>query len=403
MRRILISTSRLPSWPGQRRCSFTPWQQAPHWSIASRRASIVTAEDKPPIAFRHEDLARMVEEARGPASRRSGIMAGLGQSAYQYAYRSSLRGWSRHVAGRVRERDGRKGRQSDVDACHLLDLVLEQGGLCAYSGLPMELLKPHSHWRVSIERMDSSHGYLKGNCCLVAAEFNSTVHKVGDDTASLAGSAQWSKQKVWEVVRARTEQVQLQGLHGNIAVARRRPVQTRGSRFNRYRGPHEDGTWRCARCGVWKEVTQFNKQTASSRGIQSHCKRCNTEFLSAYLQTIRGHGLALLGSARRRALTSTKLNGSFDLQLCDLLDMLWLQGGRCYYSGVPLHCARGPADWVWSLERLDNSVTYTKENCVLIAREFQTSDQSRNKARYPVFGTAQWSRSKASHVWGPYF
>ena len=127
------------------------------------------------------------------------------------------------AAQNARARDRKKSRQSDVHADLLLDLVLEQGGLCAYSGVPIELMKPHSHWRASVERIDNRHGYIKGNCCLVAAEFNSAVHKICEAEGSSLGSAQWSKQKVQEVIRIRTQQVHLQQLQEGIAVARLRP------------------------------------------------------------------------------------------------------------------------------------------------------------------------------------
>ena len=178
-------------------------------------------------------------------------------------------------------------------------------------------------------------------------------------------------------------------------------------------GPKSDGTfpglqrtdsagnWRCVRCGSWQEMDQFSKRTASMNGLQSFCKKCSRDISSVWRQTLRGHVLDMVANACRRA-TKRPLCGSSLLNTDDVLDMLWLQGGRCYYSGIPLHCAAGPADWVWSIERLDNSVTYTRENCVLIAREFQKADQSRNKAKFPVFGTAQWSTSKAAHIWGPY-
>jgi len=88
------------------------------------------------------------------------------------------------------------------------------------------------------------------------------------------------------------------------------------------------------------------------------------------------------------------------LDLQQVLHMLEQQGGCCYYSGVPLEYKRPHSDWRMSLERLDNSLGYTPENCVLIAIEFNTSDQSRNKATTEVFGTAQWSREKVEHIWG---
>ena len=85
-----------------------------------------------------------------------------------------------------------------------------------------------------------------------------------------------------------------------------------------------------------------------------------------------------------------------------LLDLLAQQGGRCYYSQVPLNYGQAHTDWRLSVERLDNSIGYTPSNTVLIAVEFNTSDHSRNKAVTEVFGTAQWSREKVWHVWGPF-
>ena len=266
-----------------------------------------------------------------------------------------------------------------------------------------ELLQPHSHWRVSIERINNREGYIKGNCCLIATEFNTAVHKMADETGAPTGSAQWSKQKVEEVVNVRTRQVQAHRLQEGIALARIRPSRTGPLSQRTVRGPDSEGRWLCGRCGIWKWQSQYSKRAASRTGIQPMCKQCAYDVDLAYQQTLRGHGKRLLATARQRAASRRGVwTGTFALDLDDLLVMLWLQGGRCYYSGVPLHCAAGPADWVWSIERLENSVTYTKANCVLIAREFQTSDYSLNNSAYPVFGTAQWSRSKVNHVWGLY-
>ena len=407
MRRIWIFASPLQRWPGQRNCTLTlvlRSQRAVRCDVVVRNLSTSTVhDDKPPIPICSGDLARMVEEARSPLKGRGPAATEVAGASYNYRYRSTLRGWSINVASSAQKRDHKRGWQSNIDADYLLDLVLEQRGLCAYSGIPMELLIPHSHWRVSIERINTRQGYLKGNCCLIAAEFNTPVRKVCDEAGAPTGSAQWSKQKVQEVVHLRTGQVQVQRLQEGIATARIRPSPTRKLSYRPFRGPDAEGRWLCTRCGVWKWRSQYSKCTKRKTGLQPMCKTCAYDVESAWQQTLRGHGIRLLATARQRA-TSRKgvWTGSFALDLDDVLGMLWLQGGRCYYSGVPLHCAAGPADWVWSIERLDNSVTYTKENCVLIAREFQTSDHSRNKAAYPIFGTAQWSRSKVSHVWGLY-
>ena len=80
-------------------------------------------------------------------------------------------------------------------------------------------------------------------------------------------------------------------------------------------------------------------------------------------------------SAERRGNVATRKDdsGNFDLTLEDLIEMLEIQKGRCYYSEIALRF--GPEeDWNISCERLDPSKGYTMDNCRLIASEFQTSE-----------------------------
>lgn len=106
----------------------------------------------------------------------------------------------------------------------------------------------------------------------------------------------------------------------------------------------------------------------------------------------------LLNSARgRSAIRGTE----FRLSLDDLLDILLIQDGRCFYSGVPMECLVPHSHWRVSLERLDNGRGYTRENVALVAAEFNTPDYSRNRGVVVIHGTAQWSRDKFEQVWGP--
>ena len=344
-------------------------------------------------------LWQLVAQARKPQS--CGLMkrVSFGDCA---PHQSGLRKGVQLLASGARYRDRIRRRGSEVDSNHLLDLILEQRGLCAYSGVPMELLKPHSHWRMSIERIDNTAGYVRGNYCLIAAEFNSAVRTESQDSA---GSAQWSRQKVKELTHVRSHPLQLHHLQEDIAAARQRPRAHGKQQIHVFRGPNSTGHWWCTGCGLWKlsESFELDQRRKEVQRPRSRCRECRKKTAASYLQTPRGHGLKLLAAARQRA--GTRIwRGDFALDLQDVLDMLWQQGGRCYYSGVPLHCASGPADWVWSIERLHNDVSYSRQNCVLIAQEFNTSDHSRNiNARSQVNGTAQWSRDKASLVWGKFW
>ena len=344
-------------------------------------------------------LARMVDDARRPGVPGRPANATRTSVSHDGAhFGSTLRRSTGIIAASARSRDRQKGRQSDVNRNLLLDMIIEQGGLCSYSGIPMELLRPHSHWRMSIERIDNSVGYVRGNYCLIAAEFNCPVHGVD----SGLGSSQWSKQKVKLVNSLRNQPVPLPWLQENIQLARSRS-KIRANASDEFRGPDADGKVLCAGCKVWQEQKNFYYKASSTTGLFTLCKKCGSQVNSAYLSTLRGHGMTMLGGARRRASSNSAWRGTFALAFEDLLDMLWQQGGRCFYSGVPLHCAKGPADWVWSIERLDNSTTYTRSNCVLIAREFNTADLSlRARSKSEVFGSSQWSRNKARHIWGSF-
>lgn len=66
-----------------------------------------------------------------------------------------------------------------------------------------------------------------------------------------------------------------------------------------------------------------------------------------------------------------------------IIAMLKQQNFKCYYSGVNM-CFSYKADWMCSIERLDEEKGYSADNCVLIANEFQN-------------GNSQWSKEKVQY------
>jgi hypothetical protein len=76
----------------------------------------------------------------------------------------------------------------------LVAMLRQQGGLCAYSGVPMSSRK--GDFRVSIERIDTFKGYDKENVCLIIQELNSGDNTVLNDTK---GSTGWSRAKFLQV------------------------------------------------------------------------------------------------------------------------------------------------------------------------------------------------------------
>lgn len=312
----------------------------------------------------------------------------------------TLRGNASRLVRSARRRSMLKGWIFDLDKEIIFNLLLQQQGRCAYSGVQMEICLPHSNWRMSLERVDNKLGYEPENCVLIAAEFNTsgmTSKRVAMDEES--GSSEWSMEKVQKLPAVRLLNVDLGGLWEAIEEARFRPRRL-------WSKPHIDHQLEppcslllCSSCKLWKPPDCFYFPYKIVRGSHLYCKQCERDHSIADRTTLRGHILQLLRSARRRHKRG-KWHGDFDLDLDHVLGMLWSQGGRCFYSDVPLRFAQLNVDWMISLERFDNTKTYTRQNAVLVALEFNTPDHSGRAVASQVLGSSQWSKSKVDHVWG---
>ncbi len=311
--------------------------------------------------------------------------------------RAMLRRTAQILIGSARHRSRTKGRSFDLDVDFILDLILKQQALCAYSGVDLELATPNSHWRISLERLNNEQGYVPENVALIAMEFNSAPKTSPHELVS--GSAQWSKQKFERLPVERGFTVDLSNLDKDIHTAAKKTcvrTSTASSRTaNQTDIPsvetalyRDQDSLRCSRCKCWKHSQHFSMKTRSKPGFHSYCKQCSSEWHLVWRQTLRGFVFKLVNDARRRH-NFGKWQGEFELDLNVVLDMLRHQRGRCFYSDVPLRYAQLNVDWKMSVERLDTAKTYTKDNTRLVALEFNTP--------------AQWSRSKVQFAWGPLF
>lgn len=110
----------------------------------------------------------------------------------------------------------------------LQQLFDSQGGLCAYSGLPMNIGSTLQHdWVASPERVDTTKGYTKDNVCFICYEFNTPVHQSSvRDAASVTGSPAWSKHKFDEFKNKILEKMRrlsvssqnIQGYHYSVRI-----------------------------------------------------------------------------------------------------------------------------------------------------------------------------------------
>ena len=135
---------------------------------------------------------------------------------------------------------------------------------------------------------------------------------------------------------------------------------------------------KCIRCGELKELSEFYCDKARSDGHQSDCKKCNytkcnsyrkqnltryREIRKKYRQTLKGRFDKWRSGAKHRGIT-------FKLTLKDIQEIPMI----CYYTGETL--AFKPNEWnTASLDRIDSTKGYTKENVVLCCSDINFMKQ----------------------------
>ena len=126
----------------------------------------------------------------------------------------------------------------------------------------------------------------------------------------------------------------------------------------------------CNTCKEEKQYDLFHKCTSSPDGYAYTCKKCSLEFSKKYTtETLRGRIASLVSVAKQR---SKKLGMPYDIST-EHIENLWrLQNSKCAYTGFEMNI-RG--DWQVSIERIDPSGSYTKDNVCLICLELNVHYQ----------------------------
>lgn len=129
-------------------------------------------------------------------------------------------------------------------------------------------------------------------------------------------------------------------------------------------------------CCTCKQILYIEKFVPSVQKfvIGARCKGCD----KLYITSLRGFLISLLTNARHKAkyrLTKGRVEAStFSLDIELLLEMWNEQAGRCAYSGIPL--SHQPlSQWKASIERVNPSKGYIKENIILVCSELNSTSQ----------------------------
>lgn len=270
----------------------------------------------------------------------------------------------------------------EIDEIFIKNLYKLQDGKCFYSGLALGL-KPLSDWQASIERIDQDKGYIKENSKLICLEFNS-------------GYRQWSKEKLLQISELRNKEININDVITSVENAKikntiKNPRQKRTSKII-----DEIIHWECTKCHNFKKRDGFKIDKKNK--IYSYCKMCCMERKKKSYSELRGFVYRIVNvaknSAKQRGKHRTDDSGTFSLTPEIIFNKIIEQKGKCYYSSIPLKLET-EAEWMCSLERLDNKKGYTSENTVLICIEFNSSDYTVSATC--AEGSSQWSKEKFNY------
>lgn len=133
-------------------------------------------------------------------------------------------------------------------------------------------------------------------------------------------------------------------------------------------------TQKCRLCGDLKNWSEFHNDCTKFMGINGRCKSCAKNQEQARRNTLQGFMYSLLKNAKNTHKvreSKGRQMGAFTLTIDHLLAKWKSQEGKCSYSGVLMYFDN-VCNYKCSLERINNSISYTDENTVLIIQELNT-------------------------------
>jgi hypothetical protein len=267
-----------------------------------------------------------------------------------------------------KKREGNRGNMN-LDIEYLQQLYQEQKGLCYISNMKMSL-KVHSDFNISIERIDETNGYVKGNINLICIEFQNgrqqwTLTKFNDFCNNY-----YSFQTITETDKHDILKKYNEALVKNTKHFKKRKIQQ-----NAYNNTEKQECL-CRICDTIKKYEYF-----SEYGIKfGRCRECHKKKNDKRNNPSLRLKLKILTSGSKSGIE--KRNKSkwrknkpliHTLTFEELLDIYLQQCGRCAYSNKLLELC---GEYMMSIERKDVTIGYTKENCCLICIEFNTTDWS---------------------------
>ena len=290
-----------------------------------------------------------------------------------------------------KNRKGDRGLMN-LDVRYLKDLYKEQEGRCYISKTKLSL-KVHSNFNISIERIDETNGYVKGNIQFICIEFQN-------------GRQQWTPTKFNDFCNdyysfqlvSETDKENIQKIYNEALVKNTKHLKKRKTQQTPYNNTEKQECL-CRICDNIKKYEEF-----SEYGIKfGKCREChklqndkrNNSSLRLKLKILISGSKS---GIEKRNKSKWRKNKPLihTLTFEELLDIYLQQCGRCAYSNKLLELC---GEYMMSLERKDTEIGYTKENCCLICIEFNTTDWSISKCDDDDReGSSGWNKEKLKLV-----
>lgn len=137
----------------------------------------------------------------------------------------------------------------------------------------------------------------------------------------------------------------------------------------------------CTTCKEYKDISEFTANRSQASGYMGYCKDCNNSRNKRYRKQEANiqSGCKRLYSYLTRRVRVKNLDLDFDAVYLE--GLFNIQGGKCAYTGEKLELNAGYSN-TFSVDRVDSSLGYTKDNIVLTTWEVNNCKQDLSLERF---------------------
>lgn len=279
------------------------------------------------------------------------------------------------------KRNFNKGRTEfkihNINFDYLKQLYINQQGLCYYSGIKMNIL-PFSNWKISLERLDPTKGYIIDNVKFIVYELN--------------GFKQWSTNKCKSFLQdlITPEKIEIKYLDKLIYEAKI---------FIKSRSKNADVIYKtrdgirkkqCKQCKYFKPKECFRKNENLCKNCKSKNEKTRQNTLREYILNKVAHTKGLTKLFIRHRDENFYAN---DITFDSILDLLKKQQFKCYYSNHIMTYGTY-TDYSISIERKNPMKGYTMDNICLVCREFNVADHTYTNPEKDIMESSAWNKEK---------